>query len=197
MQQQSSFDTLLTLDDNALLNLISEGNDDAVSALVLRYLSLVRKKVSGIHLASMDADDLTQEGVIGLMDAIRTYRKDGGSSFATYASTCVDNRIRKAIAHANTGKNRAFASSLTLDEAPVTMLADQAENPEAIVIAKERLQMLQKKMDLLLSQFEREVLSCYLKGLNYDQMAQSLHTSKKAIDNALQRVRRKLRIAVR
>ena len=146
MQQQSSFDTLLTLDDNALLNLISEGNDDAVSALVLRYLSLVRKKVSGIHLASMDADDLTQEGVIGLMDAIRTYRKDGGSSFATYASTCVDNRIRKAIAHANTGKNRAFASSLTLDEAPVTMLADQAENPEAIVIAKERLQMLQKKI---------------------------------------------------
>ena len=119
MQQQSSFDTLLTLDDNALLNLISEGNDDAVSALVLRYLSLVRKKASGIHLASMDADDLTQEGVMAsLMDAIRTYRKDGGSSFATYASTCVDNRIRKAIAHANTGKNRAFASSLTLDEAP-------------------------------------------------------------------------------
>ena len=171
MQQPIPFDAMLPLDDGSLLELCAKGNEDAANVLVVRYLSLVHRKASVRRGRSLETDDLSQEGLIGLMDAIRTYRPDGGSSFATYASVCIDNRIRKAVARTN--------------------------NPESILIERERLQSLKRKMESLLSPFEREVLSCYVKGFSYEQMANMLHTTSKAVDNALQRVRRKLKIADR
>ncbi len=196
MQQPIPFDAMLPLDDGSLLELCAKGNEDAANVLVVRYLSLVHRKASVRRGRSLETDDLSQEGLIGLMDAIRTYRPDGGSSFATYASVCIDNRIRKAVARTNTAAQHTSDIALE-DVLGSTALADEGENPESILIERERLQSLKRKMESLLSPFEREVLSCYVKGFSYEQMANMLHTTSKAVDNALQRVRRKLKIADR
>ncbi|MDF2566742.1 MAG: polymerase sporulation specific sigma factor SigH [Oscillospiraceae bacterium] len=198
MQNHASYEDLLDMDEEKLLLLSENGNDDAMTALIFRYLGLVRKKASRVKLSSMDVDDLTQEGIIGLMDAIRSYNKEKGSSFYTYANICVDNRLRKTIAHANAKKNVAFEQSVALEDVPeYTGPFNNSENPESIVIEKEKLQLLKTQINTLLSSFERETLSLYLKGCDYNQMAKKLDTSYKAVDNALQRVRRKLKIVFR
>lgn len=193
MQAKAARNEYLLLEDEALVRMCADGDEDALAALIVRYTQTVRKKAACIHLPGTEHDDVAQEGMIGLLDAIRTYRPDGGASFRTYAGKCVDHRLYKAAAHAQTGGNRTLHSAMQADPASMDEVFDEGDNPETIVIENEKLQLINHNIQTLLSPFERETLVLYLTGCGYEEMASRLGTSQKAIDNALQRVRRKLK----
>ncbi len=171
-----------------------QGDNQAMGALLFAYFPIIRKKASAVRLAGMDADDIAQEGFIGLLDAVNGYDELKGGSFAAFANICIDNRIKKAIAKASTKKTAVLNNSVNLDELSNEISSKDAD-PQNIYIEKEMFLNLQRQLDLLLSSFERNVLSLYLSGCSYDAMARLLGRSDKSIDNALQRIRRKLKSA--
>lgn len=181
-------------DDLTLVKLAKDNNKQAFNTLALRYIRIIRKKASAVSLSSMDIDDITQEGFIGLLDAVSGFDPDKQFQFSTYANICVDNRIKKAIAKANTKKNSVLNNSLNLDDISKTIVSVNID-PQNIYMEKEMFIELQKQLKSLLSSFEQEVLSLYLNGKSYDAMAEKLGSTNKSVDNALQRIRRKLKIA--
>lgn len=174
--------------------LAKQGDNQAMGALLCAYIPIIRKKASAVRLISMDADDISQEGFIGLLDAVNGYDEQKGGSFAAFANTCIDNRIKKAIAKVNTQKSAVLNNSVNLDEVS-RQASSPKSDPQNIYIEKEMFLNLQRQLDLLLSSFERKVLSLYLSGCSYESMAKTLGRSDKSIDNALQRIRRKLKLA--
>lgn len=176
------------------VRLAKNGDVQAMSTLLCAYIPIIRKKASTVRLAGMDSDDVAQEGFIGLLDAVNAYNDQKNTSFATFASVCIDNRIKKAVAKANTKKTSLLNNSLNLDEITYEVGSSESD-PQNIYIEKEMFLNLQRQLDLLLSSFERKVLSLYLNGCSYEVMAKALGRSDKSIDNALQRIRRKLKLA--
>ena len=187
----SLIDEYKDLDDKTLLVMSNNGNRDAENALILRYLSVVRKKAATVNLVSMELDDIVQEGIIGLLDAIKTYDPIKGA-FSTYANVCTENRIKKAIAHANAGKTKVLDNSINIDDISALPTSKSEGSPESIVIEKEKWNSINEQIEKLLSSFEKEVLSLYLYGYSYSQMAKMLDCEEKSVGNALYRVRKKL-----
>lgn len=189
-----SVERLSQLDDEALLSCFAEC-ENAMTVLITRYMGIVSFKAhsmtrSGIgKLYSIDADDLMQEGTLGLLSAIRTFNPDKGIKFSTYATVCISNRIKNAVQKSSNHTIPVEFISEQLEE----KLISGNDNPESILLAREKAQEVSEKIQSLLSSFEREALIRFLKGCSYDQVACQLHTSHKAVDNALQRVRRKLK----
>lgn len=173
----------------------SDESGQAVAELLARYVSIVGSKArcmaSGARAPfSPDADDLAQEGMLGLMSAIRTYRLDGVASFATYANICISNRMRSAVVRS--GGRRGTKIELFPDDQGDYSVGS-GESPEEILLDREKTQELHAQIRTSLSPMERRVLALYLKGFSYEQVSCRLRTSRKAVDNALQRVRRKLK----
>ncbi len=199
MPTNSKFTTDLT--DELLCLQAASGNRIAEEALVMRYNRLVRICARPYFLAGGDSEDLIQEGMVGLLSAIRVFDPGKETSFRTYAEVCIKNRVFSAIKAAARDKHTPLNTSVSFETPTFDENSDhyaygtanqRQENPEAIIIGREALQ---ERMDVLkgqLSGFEAKILGLYLNGLSYSEIATEVNKSPKSVDNAVQRIRRKL-----
>lgn len=180
--------------ERALVMRAQEGDASAIAALLVRYRKWIRGRASSMTVSGMDADDLSQEGMIGLVQAIRTFDPSREVQFRTYATTCIHNRMVGAAKLAGRRKNLPLNGYLPLEEASdaVEQTGEDGGNPESLVIRREEAEALQMKIADRLSAFEQNVFSLYLAGYSYEGMAERLGKTVKSIDNALQRIRRKV-----
>lgn len=178
--------------DRDLARAYREGDAQAFLELSARYLKTIRICASSFR--EIEADDLYQEGLIALMTAARGFREETGVSFATYAESCILHRfisIRRKL----TAKKTIPAQNLTPIESEEDGPAarDLGSDPETFVIEQENLQRLRSKISSLLSPLETKILALYLSGYKYGEICEKLSLKKKSVDNALSRVRRKIR----
>ena len=183
--------------DETLAQRAKNGDDEALADLIERYTPLVCMRARAYARGVMDVDDVYQEGMIALLKAVRNYREDTAGSFRTFAAVCVNNKMLSAVTAHMRDKNAPMRSYLSLSgrEIPEDLLAavSPETDPEKLVIASEESAARNRRIESLLSPFERQVLRLYLSSYSYEEMSRQLGSSTKAVDNALQRVRRKLR----
>ena len=190
------------LSDEMVVELCHEGNTLAEEYLLDKYKNFVRSRARSYFLIGADHEDIVQEGMIGLYKAIRDYRPEKLSSFRAFAELCVTRQIITAIKTATRQKHIPLNSYISLnkplyDEESDRTLMDvimegRVSNPEEIIINREDLININDKIKEVLSGLEQEVLNAYLDGKSYQEIAESLGRHVKSIDNALQRVKRKL-----
>jgi len=181
--------------DEELIALTQKGNQLAEEHLLDKYKAVVRKKVRAMYLIGGETDDLIQEGMLGLFKAVRDYRADKEASFATFAGLCIDRQLYNAIASSNRKKHGPLNLYVSLSDEEFANELKQlsSQSPEAIIIDRENTEGIQKRIKESLSSFENEVLKRYLEGNDYIQIAGLLTKEPKSIDNALQRIRTKVR----
>ncbi len=181
--------------DAVLADRAQQGNADAASSLIVRYTPLVTLRAKSFLGTGLELEDLAQEGMIGLLSAIYTYRFQEPAAFKTYACRCIDNKILSAVKAYHRDKNRPLNYHASLEEWDRESESQNAMDPQEIIIQQEHQSLRQKQISTLLSAFEQEVLELHLKGNSYQEISDCLHCTTKAVDNALQRVRRKLHAA--
>ncbi len=180
--------------DDELVTLAKNGDKNAMSQLITVYLPSIRFRASRYFGAGLEQDDLIQEGLIGLLGAVRAYDIGRESSFYTFATLCIHRKILSAVQSALSPRNHPLKDYMPLDDEALSQLSTEGgQNPEDAIIANESGQMLWERMHTLLSPTEQEALGLYLSGHSYKEIAVLLCLTNKAVDNALQRVRRKLR----
>lgn len=190
------------LEDSALQKLAADGDSYAEEELVSRYMRLVRICARPLFLAGGESEDLIQEGMFGLLSAVRQYDSKHNASFKTFAEWCIRNRLRSAVKSASSLKhdplnNRVPLESILSDESQTQAVACAElfqKSPEEQVLARENKKYTEQLYLSLvdsLSRFEKAVLALYLDGLSYKEIARSTGKSDKAVDNAIQRIRRK------
>ena len=181
--------------DEQLVARAKDGDDEALTALIQRYAPFVRMRAGAYGVKELDADDLYQEGMIALLTAVRNYCAGLNSSFRTFASVCINNKLNSALRAHMREKNAPMRGYLSLSEpeVPEEALTAHTLDPEQLVIQSEETDERNRRIETLLSLFERQVLKLYLSSYSYEEMSKQLGSSTKAVDNALQRVRRKLR----
>lgn len=183
--------------DEELLERLRLGESEIADYLMEKYKGLVRKKARAMFLIGGDTDDLIQEGMIGLFKAVRDYRSDREASFQSFANVCVDRQIYSAIKSSNRQKHQPLNTyvSLSCGEAEEKIRDSYVEydNPEMILIDRENVKTLEKEMKKSLSPFENRVLQLYLDGNGYIEIAEILGKHPKSIDNALRRIRTKIK----
>lgn len=177
--------------DETLLAAARGGDGEAEEALLVRYTRLTRACARPLFLAGGDSEDLVQEGLMGLLDAIREFDSRQGVAFAAFARVCVQNRLRSAVRSAAREKHMALNAAVPWEEQE-TSTGQGHENPEDVVIAQEAWREEMARLGRELSPFEREVLGQYLDGSSYREIALATGKPPKAVDNAVQRIRRKL-----
>ena len=191
-----------SLSDEDVVLLCREGDSVAVEFLLNKYKNFVRSKARSYFLIGADHEDIVQEGMIGLYKAIRDFRPEKLSSFRAFAELCITRQIITAIKTATRQKHIPLNSYVSLnkplydDESDRTLMDVCAEghsaNPEEMLISQEDLAGIHRRIDEVLSGLEQEVLAAYLAGKSYQEIADNLGRHVKSIDNALQRVKRKL-----
>ncbi|HIV19371.1 MAG TPA: sigma-70 family RNA polymerase sigma factor [Candidatus Merdivicinus intestinigallinarum] len=177
------------LTDEELAEQYQKRNSAALAELMSRYLPLIQKYAVQYQNV-FDFDDLVQEGCIGLFDAVRSFHRDNHTKFSTYALVCIRNRVQKAVEKATSQKAAAFRNHVPLEDAGE--VSDHS-SPEQIFLNREALEAVMNGIQTLLTPMERKVLFAALDGMDYQTIAKSLNISPKSVDNALQRVRRKLK----
>ncbi len=187
-------DEIAEKDDEALALLAQNGCEDASGLLMARCAPMIQQQALRLRSAWLDAEDLAQEGFLGLLAAIRTYRQEGGASFRTYASICIRRRMLTVLRGAGEVRKIPQAEWEELsegEESVPSFVAGQAD-PAQLVVQREDVVRLRSRLQEILTDLEYEVLMLYLGAYTYEEIAQRLQLSTKAVDNALQRVRRKL-----
>src|SRR6188474_1135525 len=192
------------LEDLQLVLRARNGSQEALDGLMRRYAGFVRLKASSYFLAGGDGDDLVQEGMIGLYKAVRDFRTDKETSFRSFAELCVTRQIITAIKTATRFKHSPLNTYVSFSHTPAGQDNDgectlgdalpgpTTNDPSVCVISTEELQSLVFALGTGLSPLEADALRCYLEGLSYEEMAEELGCDCKTIDNALQRVKRKI-----
>ncbi|MEK0285418.1 RNA polymerase sporulation sigma factor SigH [Caldifermentibacillus hisashii] len=190
------------MDDEQLVEMVHKGDSEALDFLIHKYRQFVRAKARSYFLIGADREDIVQEGMIGLFKAIRDYKDDKSSSFKAFAELCITRQIITAIKTATRQKHIPLNSYVSLDkpvydeESDRTLMDMLTEtkslDPEELIINQEEFDHIEIKMAELLSDLEREVLALYLDGQSYQEISGELNRHVKSIDNALQRVKRKL-----
>ncbi|GAW91129.1 RNA polymerase sporulation sigma factor SigH [Calderihabitans maritimus] len=188
--------------DEEVVELAKEGDDLAQEFLINKYKNFVRAKARSYFLIGADREDIIQEGMIGLYKAIRDFRCDKLSSFRAFAELCITRQIITAIKTATRQKHIPLNSYISLnkpiyDEDSDRTLLDvisgtKITDPEELIISQEEFDDIEEKMGEILSSLEWQVLMSYLEGKSYQEIAGDLNRHVKSIDNALQRVKRKL-----
>ncbi|NLU36076.1 MAG: RNA polymerase sporulation sigma factor SigH [Clostridiales bacterium] len=191
-----------TIPDEQIVEDARAGDEQALEYLIYKYKNFVRAKARSYFLIGADREDIIQEGMIGLYKAIRDFRQDKLSSFRAFAELCITRQIITAIKTATRQKHIPLNSYVSLnkpiydDESERTLLdvlsGTRISNPEELVISQEDFNSIECKIEELLSDLEWNVLSSYLQGKSYQEIAADLNRHVKSIDNALQRVKRKL-----
>jgi RNA polymerase sigma-H factor len=192
------------LEDLQLVVKARNGDNAALDHLIRRYTGFVRLKASSYFLAGGDGEDLVQEGLIGLYKAVRDFRHDKETSFRSFAELCVTRQIITAIKTATRFKHAPLNSYVSFSHTPAGHESDGdctlgdalpgpgVDEPSVVVISTEELQSLVGCLGTGLSTLESDSLRLYLEGSSYEQMADALECDTKTIDNALQRVKRKI-----
>ena len=190
------------LPDEAIVKLAQEADGAALEYLLNKYKNFVRTKARSYFLIGADHEDIVQEGMIGLYKAIRDYRSEKLSSFRAFAELCVTRQIITAIKTATRQKHIPLNSYVSLnrpvyaDDSERTLLDVISEsvttNPEELLISQESLSDIEACIGEVLSPFEKEVLALYLDGHSYQEISRKLDRHTKSVDNALQRVKRKI-----
>ncbi len=201
MEDEYESRSLDTMTDEAIVELAQGGDDDALTFLLDKYKNFVRSKARSYFLIGADHEDIVQEGMIGLFKAIRDFKSTRLTSFRAFAELCVKRQIITAIKTATRQKHFPLNSYVSLnkplyDEESERTLLDVIEgritNPEDLFISQEELEYIQKEIDTSLSPLEQQVLDAFLNGKSYQEIAEMLGRHVKSIDNALQRVKKKL-----
>lgn len=178
--------------DEELAKNAAAGDDAAMAALITRIMPLAKAKASRYSSSAATQEDLLQEGMLGFLDAVRTYNEQAGASFRTYAGICIQNRIRSAVRKQTGNKHAPLNSSVLLQEDDPAA-STNATDPQEIFLAKEDSSQLQTVLRTSLSDLERRVLDHFLAGEAYEEIALALGINTKTVNNALQRVRSKLK----
>ena len=191
------------LDDEALVNSAREGDDQAIEILLKRYRHYARAKARTYFLAGGDREDIVQEGMIGLFKAIRDFQSERSTAFRAFAELCITRQIITAIKTATRQKHIPLNSYVSLskpspgddgDQRPLgdSIASQTLADPADLVISAEEIATIRASMTRLLSSLETEVLQLYMDGKSYQEIADMLGRHVKSIDNALQRIKRKL-----
>jgi RNA polymerase sporulation-specific sigma factor len=192
------------LEDLQLVLRARNGDTGSMDALIRRYTGFVRLKASSYFLAGGDSDDLIQEGLIGLYKAVRDFRSDKETSFRSFAELCITRQIITAIKTATRFKHAPLNTYVSFSQTPAGQESESdctlgdalpgpsVDEPSICVISTEELQSLVFCLGTGLSQLEADSLRLYLEGSSYEEMAERLEVDTKTIDNALQRVKRKI-----
>ena len=190
---------LIELSDNDLQQRAVNGDRAAEESLAARYMQLVRACARPLFLAGGDSEDLSQEGMFGLLSAIREFDPSQGVSFRSFAEHCIRMRLYSAVKTASRLKHLPLNDSMPLEQLsddPSSQLSAAPElfrrSPEDLVLARESKEELKQLFNQRLSHMERQVLDLFLDGLSYRDIAQVLKKDEKSVDNAVQRIRRKL-----
>jgi len=198
-----SNESAFTDSDEDLVELAHAGKDDAIDVLLTRYRHYARAKARSYFLAGADKEDIVQEGMIGLFKAIRDFEPEHNTAFRAFAELCITRQIITAIKTATRQKHQPLNSYVSLNR-PIAgaddddrSLSDSIEtievsDPAQLVISAEEVRTIKAQMGEVLSPFEVEVLEYYIDGRSYQQIADMLGRHVKSIDNALQRIKRKL-----
>ncbi len=192
MLKYAQLDDFEGLSDTQLLRLYKNGNQTAFQQLAIRYIFIIRAKAYNLYNKGVESEDLFQEGLLALHYAACSFDENGDVPFSTYAGVCVRNRLISAVRTANTNKNRINNISVYLDDTESNSYS--LNDPENILIIREDLEKLTDYIKTNLSKTELRVLSLYLDGSSYNKIASVLGITKKSCDNAMQRVRKKLKI---
>jgi RNA polymerase sporulation-specific sigma factor len=192
------------LEDNELVRKVREGDDRSLDALLARYRNFARSKARSYFLAGSDKEDVVQEGMIGLYKAIRDFDLSQETPFRAFAELCISRQILTAIKTANRQKHQPLNTSVSLD-APVynddsgadrtvgdNIPAPSLSDPVEMVISAEEIEALRTSLSGNLTDLEGDVLRLYMDGKSYEEIAGALGNHVKSIDNALQRIKRKL-----
>ena len=188
------------LTDEELIRQIRNQDSAAMDYLLDKYRNMVKRETREIYIIGADSEDLMQEGMIGLFKAIRDYNEDKKCGFHTFATLCVKRQICTAVTSSNRKKHyplNHYVSFYSQDEetnsSVMDMLAaEDMSNPETNLLLQERLGGIMEQIDTVLSKYERQVLEMYLDGCSYGQIAEALGNPEKSIDNAIQRIRKKM-----
>ncbi|MCR4925038.1 MAG: sigma-70 family RNA polymerase sigma factor [Clostridiales bacterium] len=172
--------------DEELLDFARKGDEKALSELVKRMFPVARSRAYSYRNSFVEQEDLTQEGMLGLLDAFDGFDHKKGVAFRTYADKCINNRMLNAIRNSETQKNRPLNSYVQLDEEKLVSVINVEDD---FLNVEELCTIIDKK----LSSFEKSVIKQYLCGYSYNEIAVRLNSTEKAVDNAIQRVRRKIR----
>ncbi len=188
------------LSDEDLIKLTRLGDKDAEEFLLVKYKPFVNNEVRTMFLVGAEIEDLAQEGMIGLFQAIRDYDPESGASFSTFAYTCVRNKCRSAVTNANRMKHSPLNNYISIfynDEEngnELEIVSDEGINdPEFIVLRQEKLEKMYEELEMRLSPMEKKVVSLYLEGMSRREIADKMGKSEKSIDNALTRIHNKLK----
>ena len=195
--------SLTEVADDELIDIARSGDERAIEVLLLRYRHYARAKARSYFLAGADREDIVQEGMIGLYKAIRDFQPDKQTAFRSFAELCITRQIISAIKTATRRKHMPLNSYVSLNQGPTTEEGDAprleralsttgASDPADLVISAEEISSLRSSMVELLSGLEAEVLRLYMDGKSYQEIATILGRHVKSIDNALQRIKRKL-----
>ncbi len=193
--------------DEELILRLREGEGDIMEYICDKYKRMVKAKAKSMYLLGGDSDDLIQEGMVGLFKAVRDYDSGRDASFATFAELCVSRQMYKAVQASSRKKHMPLNTYISLyggtetDEAEDTELMNVlpsggAKSPEEMVIDQENVSDLEQVIEKELSVFEKQVLDLYVTGMSYTQIARVLGKDGKSTDNALQRIKGKLRKAI-
>ena len=195
------------MEDEEVLAYIHSGCSQGMEHLIEKYKPLVRAKSRSYFLAGADREDIVQEGMIGLFKAVRDYKDDKSIPFKAFAEICITRQIITAVKTATRQKHIPLNSYVSLnkrvfdeDSDKILMEAIQetsASNPEELFISKEEYDVIESRMMEHLSPFEKEVLTMYVKGVAYQNIAKQLRKPVKSVDNALQRLKKKIEKNIR
>ena len=170
----------------------SKTDEKAVEDLLNLYKPLVSKIARRYSFVVGELDDLIQEGMIGLYQAIKGFDKNKDASFKTFANLCITRKLQSAIRKQNNNKNKVFLELFDIDAFENFDIASDKENPEKTAISRENFDYINQQINEKLSDYEKHILKLYLNGLSYDKIAFECNVSKKSVDNALSRLRSKL-----
>lgn len=190
------------ISDELIVQKVHEGDTEALDYLITKYRMFVKAKARSYFLVGADKEDIIQEGMIGLYKAIRDFKGDKLSSFRAFAELCITRQIITAIKTATRQKHIPLNSYISLDKPIYDEESDRTlmdvitgsiqEDPEYLMINREEYSHLEGKINEVLSDLEQQVLALYLDGQSYNEISEELNRHVKSIDNALQRVKRKL-----
>lgn len=187
--------------DEEVVASVHAGNSEGMEYLLDKYKSMVRQKARTLYLIGGEGDDLIQEGMIGLFKAVQSFDKEKDASFYSFAQLCVSRQLYTAVKASQRKKHSPLNSYISLEsvadgeDGPNKtdhMLATDS-SPEELLINRESKNLLEKKIMENLSSFERQVIKLYLDGIGYVQIAEILNKEEKSVDNALQRIKTKIR----
>lgn len=202
MQEEKNKEYFDKLGDEKTV-VLAASDPDALEYLLNKYKNMVRLKARSYYLMGADREDLVQEGMIGLYNAIQSFRPDRHASFKSFAEMCITRRILTAVKTATRQKHRPLNSYVSMDKpmfedsgertlSDVVMDESGGVNPEELYIDRESAKFMEGRIKSKLSVFERVVAELYIDGLSYQEIAQKLSKSPKSVDNALQRIKAKV-----